>query len=58
MAGVVPAIHAKTNNNRDAKRMAPLTFIIPQPSGVDARDERGHDEPLATALNNFKVRAK
>jgi len=23
--------------------MAPLTFIIPQPRCVDARDKRGHD---------------
>jgi hypothetical protein len=55
MAGLVPAIHAKTTSNRDTKRMTPLTFIIPQPHGVDARDKRGHDEPLAPALDNFKV---
>jgi hypothetical protein len=43
MAGLVPAIHAKTNSNSDTKRMTLLTFIIPQPHGVDARDKRGHD---------------
>jgi len=42
MAGLDPAIHESALER----------------SGVDARDERGHDEPLATALNNFKVRAK
>jgi len=35
--------------------MAPLSFIIPQPHAVDARDKRGHDERLAPALDNFKV---
>jgi hypothetical protein len=35
--------------------MAPLTFIIPRPHGVDARDKRGHDVRLAPALDKFKV---
>jgi hypothetical protein len=36
--------------------MAPLSLFTVEPLGVDARDKRGHDEPLAPALDNFKVR--
>jgi hypothetical protein len=36
--------------------MAPLSFINVEVLGVDARDKRRHDEPLAPTLDNFKVR--
>jgi hypothetical protein len=55
MAGLVPAIYAKTNSNRDAKRMAPLTLIISQPHGVDARDKRGHDARKIAAPRNIEA---
>jgi hypothetical protein len=35
--------------------MTLLSFVSLVPSRVDARDKRGHDEPLAPALDNFKV---
>ncbi|HEY8125983.1 MAG TPA: hypothetical protein VIF88_11255 [Methylocystis sp.] len=54
MAGLVPAIHAKTTSNRDTTRMTPLTFIIPHPYGVDARDTRGHDALLIEARQNIE----
>jgi len=36
--------------------MAPLSLFIVEPLGVDTRDKRGHDEALAQAPDNFKVR--
>ena len=35
--------------------MTPLTFIIPQPLCVDARDKRGHDARLIEARRNIEA---
>jgi len=35
--------------------MAPLTFISPQPDGVDARDKRGHDVREIAAPHNIEA---
>jgi hypothetical protein len=59
MAGLVPAIHAETLRNKEnAPTMSPTPLTYAQPRGVDARDKRGHDEPLAPALDNIEVRSK
>ena len=35
--------------------MTPVTFIIPQPHGVDARDKRGHDAQWIEARRNIEA---